>query len=137
MALKLDADGVRAFLDEHFPQTRDVGFTIQRLDEQGSLLRLDTGESHLRPGGTVSGPTLMMLADTAFYLVVLSRIGPTQRAFTTSLESHFLRRAPAGSLEAEAVLLRLGRTLAVGQVTVRSPEVDGPVAVATVTYSVS
>ncbi|MCB9682969.1 MAG: PaaI family thioesterase [Alphaproteobacteria bacterium] len=136
MSLQLDADGLRAFLGETFPQALRFGFVIDEVDDAGVTLRLPVDTRHLRPGQTVSGPTLMTLADTATYLAILSRVGPKALAVTTNLEIHFLRRPPEATLTARAELIKLGRTLAVATVTLRSDAVpEGPVGFATVTYS--
>lgn len=136
MAVVMDAPGIEAFLAEAFPQALEAGFGIARVDEAGVALTLATTTAHLRPGGTVSGPTLMMLADTATYLAILSRIGPVALAVTTSLEMHFLRKAPPGTLTCEGRLLKLGRTLAVAVAEIRSDATEGLVAYATVTYAI-
>lgn len=93
-----------------------------------------TSEQHLRPGGTVSGPTQMMLADTAAYFLVLSLIGPVPLAVTTHLSINFMRKPAPGPLEAEARILKLGKRLAVCDVMLGDPE--APVAHAQVTYSI-
>ena len=131
----LDADGLRAFLDRAFPQAVAFGFTIDAVTAAGVVLSLPTDERHLRPGGTVSGPTLMTLADTAAYLAILSRRGPLALAVTTSLEMHFLRKPPPGAIRAEGRLIKLGSRLAVVLVELTADGVDGAVGHATVTYS--
>lgn len=136
--LAMDGPALLAFLAEHFPQALAVGFTLERVEPQGVTLVLEAGDAHLRPGGTVMGPTLMMLADTVVYLAILSRVGPQALAVTTSLEMHFLRKAPPGRLVAVGRLAKLGRRLAVGTVSLRhEPDRGEPVEVglATVTYS--
>ena len=91
----------------------------------------------LRPGGTVSGPTLMALADCAMYVVLLSAIGPVGLAVTTNLGINFLSKAPAGhDVIAEARLMKLGKRLAVGEVTLFSAAGADPVAHVTATYSI-
>ncbi len=93
-----------------------------------------TSERHLRPGGTVSGPTQMMLADTAAYFLVLSLVGPVPLAVTTHLSINFMRKPAPGPLEADARILKLGKRLAVCDVLLGDPE--APVAHAQVTYSI-
>ena len=97
-------------------------------------LRLRSTERHLRPGGTISGPTIFTLADLAFYQLTLSLIGPVPLAVTTQLNLSFMRRPDPGLLEATATMLKLGRRLAVGDVLIEGEE--GPVAHAQVTYSI-
>ncbi|MGL4281424.1 MAG: PaaI family thioesterase [Albidovulum sp.] len=94
-------------------------------------------ERHLRPGGTVSGPTMFGLADVAVYLAILARIGPVALAVTTNGSIDFLRKPAAGvDLLGEARLLKLGRVLAVGDVLIRSEGMEEPVARAGLTYSI-
>jgi uncharacterized protein (TIGR00369 family) len=127
---------IERFIEAHFPQA--VGFAhIEALDEQAIRLRLGVEPHHLRPGGTVSGPALMTLADTAIYYLVLSRIGPVPLAVTTDLHIHFLRRPrPDADVLATAELLKLGRRLAVARVTLCSDGDAAPVAHATGTYAI-
>ncbi|MFW6049980.1 MAG: PaaI family thioesterase [Myxococcota bacterium] len=134
--LAMGIEDIERFVQEHFPQA--VGFgRIEALDGDVLRMRLAVEPQHLRPGGTVSGPTLMTLADTAIYYLVLSRIGPVPLAVTTDLHMHFLRRPrPEADLLATAELLKLGRRLAVARVTVRSDGADAPVAHATGTYAI-
>jgi uncharacterized protein (TIGR00369 family) len=132
--VKLDADGIRAFFATAFPQAERFGFAVDRIADDGITLSLPTTERHLRPGGTVSGPTLMTLADTAMYVAVLSQVGPEALAVTSNLEMHFLRKPSPGRLRAEARLLKLGRRLAVGTVEIFA-ETGEMVAYATVTYA--
>ncbi|MCB9665732.1 MAG: PaaI family thioesterase [Alphaproteobacteria bacterium] len=135
MSLELDAAGLVAFLEEHFPQALATGFTIDHVGEDGVSVGLVTDDRHLRPGGTVMGPVLMSLADTSTYLAILAREGPLALAVTSSLELHFLRRPRPGHLVAHARLLKLGRRLAVAQVDIRANGEAAPVAHGTVTYS--
>ena len=89
-----------------------------------------------RPGGTVSGPTLMGLADTALYVAIHATVGITPHAVTSNLNIHFLRRPPADrDLLAVCKLLRVGRTLAVGEVSIVSEGDDDPVAHVVGTYA--
>ncbi|MCX7645818.1 MAG: PaaI family thioesterase [Rhodobacteraceae bacterium] len=129
-------DELHDFLAEQFPQVKD-DFRVQALTENAITVRLPVAERHLRPGGTVSGPTMFALADVAVYLMILSRIGPVALAVTTSCAIDFLRKPAAGrDLIAEARLLKLGRTLAVGDVLVYSEGTAEPVARASVTYAI-
>jgi uncharacterized protein (TIGR00369 family) len=124
------------FLVQEFPQIAGE-VRVERLTPDGIVLRMSIGEGHLRPGGTVSGPTLFALADVAVYLAILSRIGPVALAVTTSGAVDFLRKPPAGrDLTGEARLLKLGRVLAVGDVLIRSEGAEEPVARASMTYSI-
>ncbi|MEO0486614.1 MAG: PaaI family thioesterase [Pseudomonadota bacterium] len=124
------------FLDEAFPQVADQ-FGVEEITGDGIVIRLKVGEQHLRPGGTVSGPSMFGLADVAVYLAVLSRIGPKALAVTTNCSIDFMRKpAAATDLIAECRLLKLGRVLAVGDALLFSEGMAAPVARATLTYSI-
>ena len=124
-----------AFLQAEFPQNR---CTLEELDEDGSVVVAHTvGERELRPGGTVSGPVMMTLADVALYIAILARIGIVPLAVTTNLSINFLRKPRADRrLVARCRLMKLGRTLAVGEVWIYSEGEDEPVAHATGTYAI-
>jgi uncharacterized protein (TIGR00369 family) len=99
-------------------------------------IMMTVNELSLRPGGTISGPTMMALADFAMYVAVLGGIGPVPLAVTINLNINFLRKPAQRDLLAEARLLRLGRRLATGEVTIRSDGEEKPVAHVTSTYSI-
>lgn len=132
---RMTADEIDAFLDERFPQARRFGYEILELDDEHLLLGLATDERHLRPGGTVAGPVLMTLADTAAFLILLAQLGPVALAVTTSLNINFMRKPEPGQLHARAEILKLGKRLAVTEVRIYAEEPKRPVAHATVTYS--
>lgn len=134
--LQLSAAELEAFLQEHFPQLDTLPYRVEHVAEGALALRLLYDAQHLRPGGTLSGPALMTLADTAMYLLVLAHIGPVALAVTTNLNINFLRKPPPGDVLANAQLLKLGARLAVGAVTMFSADAAEPVAHATVTYSI-
>lgn len=134
--LEMNEDDLWDFLRTEFPQAVAFGFAIDHLDPTRIRLSLPCGENSLRPGNTVSGPTLMTLADTATYLLLLARIGRVALAVTTNLNIHFLRKPGPGVLNAEATLLKLGKRLAIAEVELRSEGADDIVAHATVTYSI-
>lgn len=127
-----------AFLDRDFPQMNAGGraYHLEAVGPLSARMRLDGGEQHLRPGGTVSGPAMMALADYALYAAILANIGPVGLAVTTNLSFNFLRKPGPGALFAECRLLKLGRRLAVGEVALRSAGVDDIVCHATGTYSI-
>ena len=134
--LAVDAEGLERFLYATFPSSQET-FKIPSVTLEALELTAQAKARHLRPGGTVSGPFLMMLADTAMYLILLSRIGLVADAVTTDLHMRFLRRPPAGELLARAKLLKLGARLAVGEVAIfAASDTDRPVAHATVTYAI-
>ena len=131
----MDRAALTAFLAAEFGQVA-ADFAVERADAEGVALRLIPDERHLRPGGTVSGPSMFALADVAMYLAILSRIGPVALAVTTNCAIDFLRKPAAGQgLVAEARLLKLGRSLAVGDVLILSDGAAGPVARASLTYA--
>ena len=139
MALaKMSVAEVEQFLRDEFPQTfSSDDITIESADGQTCLLRQRYSERMLRPGGTVSGPTLMALADFAMYVVLLSAIGPIGLAVTTNLNINFLRKGqPGQDVLAEARLLKLGKRLAVGEVNLLSGTSPDPIAHVTSTYSI-
>ncbi|MFZ5566565.1 MAG: PaaI family thioesterase [Pseudomonadota bacterium] len=122
------------FLAREFPQTP---CTIVAVGDHGATIRHTVGQAELRPGGTVSGPVMMATADVALYVAILGEIGIVPLAVTTSLSFNFMRK-PAGDRDIIGVckLLKLGRTLAVGEVTLYSEGSDEPVAHAVGTYAI-
>lgn len=133
---RMTAADIEAFLATQFPQLDALPVKIERVEEQLIEVRLLHDDKHLRPGGTISGPALMSLADAAMYMLVLSSIGPVALAVTTNLNINFLRKPQPGDVLAQAELLKLGARLAVGSVTMFSEGDAEPVAHATVTYSI-
>lgn len=135
----MDCAALTSLLNTVFPEVFDgeaATFKILSVQENEAVIRLTADERHLRPGGTVSGPTLMTLADVAMYVVILAHSGPQTLAVTSNLSINFLRKPQAGILFGTARLLKLGRKLAVGDVLITSEhEPDKPVAHASVTYS--
>ena len=125
---------IGAFLAAQFPQSRCV---IRAAGQRASTVSLAIGEDHLRPGGTVSGPTLVTVADMALYVAILAEIGIVPLAVTTSLTINFLRRpAPSADIVGVCRLLKLGRLLAVGEVSLYSEGDPEPVAHVVGTYSI-
>lgn len=112
------------------------GFRTEHIGHGEARVRLPFDEAHIRPGGTISGPAMMALADFAMYAAVLGMIGPVELAVTTSLNINFLRKPGTVDLVAKARILKLGKRLAVGEITLESDGEDGPVAHATATYSI-
>jgi uncharacterized protein (TIGR00369 family) len=126
------------YLHDEFPQAFQGGeISIESADGESCLLRQRYSDQMLRPGGTISGPTLMALADFAMYVVLLSAIGPVGLAVTTNLHINFLRKGPPGQdVLAAARLLKLGKRLAVGEVNLLSGSSPDPIAHVTSTYSI-
>ena len=131
----LNADQVRAFLDEVSPGVTEW-MLIEQAGNRTARVRMTAGPERLRPGGIVSGPALMSLADAAVWVAVLGVICPVAMSVTVSLTIHFLRPAPAGDVVADARLHKVGRRLATGDVLLYADGDAEPVAHATVTYSI-
>ena len=121
---------------EKLPLVVQYGIRAELIDAGRVVMRMPFDQGHLRPGGTVSGPVMLALADVAIYVLVLGLIGPVELAVTTSLNANFLRRPRAADLIAEARILKLGKRLAVGEVTIHSDGDDEPVCHVTATYSI-
>jgi uncharacterized protein (TIGR00369 family) len=128
-------EDLHRFLREEFPQA-PPGITVELLKDDFIRVRQKTAERHLRPGGTISGPTLMAMVDCGFYLLLLGRLGPVALAVTTNLNINFMRKPEPADLIGEGRLLKLGKALAVGDFTIWSEGKADPVAHATVTYSI-
>jgi uncharacterized protein (TIGR00369 family) len=123
----------REFSQIFYPQS---GLTIEDAAHCGARVRQAYSAQFIRPGGTISGPTMMALADFTMYVAVLATIGAVPLAVTTNLNINFLRKPAGRDLIAQCRLLKIGKSLAVGEVTVRSDGIDDPVAHATSTYSI-
>ncbi len=131
----LDAAGIQRFLETHFPQALDFPVVIREVTDTTLTLELEGRESFLRPGATMSGPTLMTLADTAAFFLLLAKLGPVAQAVTTSLHIDFLRRPTLGNVIGKAELMKLGKTLAVVRVVLTGIDGGEPIAHASVTYA--
>lgn len=129
----LREEELHAILLEAFPGTTQL---IESVNERGVTLRLKIDGSHSRPGGTVSGPSIMALADCAAWLAIMSRIGPVVLAVTTSLHIDFLRRPHLSDLICDAEILKLGSRLGIVHVRVHNEQMSELVASAQVTYSI-
>jgi uncharacterized protein (TIGR00369 family) len=134
----MSAEEIERLLRLEFPEgfNDNSGLSIERVSAGGCVVRQAYRERFARPGGTISGPTMMALADFAMYVAVLGAIGPVPLAVTTNLTINFLRRPRPQDLLAEARLLKLGTRLAVGEVAIRSAGEDALAAHATLTYSI-
>jgi uncharacterized protein (TIGR00369 family) len=131
-------DETVAFLEREFPQIHHGGrhYHLEAVGPLSARMRMDHHERFLRPGGTVSGPAMMTLADLALYAAILASIGPVALAVTTNLSFNFLRRPGPNGLLGEARLLKLGRRLAVGEVLITAPSSSDLVCHATGTYAI-
>ncbi|MBC7622227.1 MAG: PaaI family thioesterase [Aeromicrobium sp.] len=122
------------FFAAEFPHSN---CTIEAIGRRSAVVRYAVREADLRPGGTVSGPALMATADVALYVAILGTIGIVPLTVTTSFNINFLRKPAAGcDIIAECKLLKVGKALVVGEVTLYSVGNDDAVAHAVGTYSI-
>lgn len=131
----MTADELTAFISDAFPG-RDTPWLVEEVAPGRTVTRLPASQLMLRPGGTVSGPTLMALADSAAWAATLAEIGPVALSVTSHLSIHFLRKPQPGDLVATTEMLRRGRRQAVVEVRITSGAEPDPVASATVTYAI-
>jgi len=136
MEMKMDAAALQTFLERNFPQV--VGdFEFVEVAPPFVTLALIASDKHLRPGGTVSGPSMFGLADVCAYFCILAALGPVALAVTTNCSIDFMRKPAAGRLLCRMELLKLGRTLAVCEGRLFSEtDADNIVARASLTYSI-
>ena len=122
------------FLASDYPYTN---CTIEAVGGKSATVKLQVGANHLRPGGTVSGPVLMTVADVALYVAILGEIGIVPLAVTTSLSINFMRK-PAADRDIIGIcnLMKMGKSLAVGEVFLYSEGIEEPVAHVVGTYSI-
>ncbi len=135
MELKMTIAEITAFLEKVFPQI-DNDFDVISLSPEEIVVRMNVKERHLRPGGTVSGPSMFALADVSYYIATLAFIGPEALTVTTNCSIDFMRKPAATDMIAKARVLKLGRTLSVGDVLLYSEGLEKPVARANLTYSI-
>ena len=125
---------IQKLLQREFPEN---SMDLELCENRRARLRMDIDHTHLRPGGTVSGPTMMLLADTAVYAAILSTVGAVILAVTTNLNINFLRKPESDrDLVGESWLMKVGKRLIVGEVIIYSDDDTDPVAHATCTYSI-
>lgn len=134
--IEMDRAALERFIEAEFPQI-DGDFVVDEITEEGIVMRMLVAEKHLRPGGTVSGPSMFALVDLGMYFALLSRIGPVALAVTTNCAIDFMRKPAAGrDLLCDTRLLKLGRNLAVGDCLLRAEGDPAPVARASLTYAI-
>ncbi len=133
----MSAEEITELLDREFPQIHAGGraYFIESVSSGEAIVRLEATEIHLRPGGTVSGPAMMALADFAAYAVILAHIGPVALAVTTNLNINFLKKPEPGPLFGTCRLMKLGKRLAVVDCAIAGKGDSGLAAHATATYS--
>ncbi len=136
LTIAMDAEALNVFLAAAFPDSpRDSRGQVVAVAPGHVRVALQPGPANLRPGGIVSGPTQMALADTAAYALVLAHIGLVAMAVTSSLNYQFLRACPVGLLTADATMIKLGRRLVVSDIRLWVDDPDRPIGQAMVTYA--
>lgn len=135
MTLAMTINEIHDFLIRVFPEVCD-DFDVLELSDDEITVRMNITDKHLRPGGTVSGPSMFTLADVSYYLATLAHIGPKALTVTTSCSIDFMRKPAPANLIAKARVLKLGKALSVGDVMLYSEGMDKPVAHANLTYSI-
>ena len=128
-------EDLNEFLEKEFPQV-SKNFEILKVSDKNFSMLMHISSEHLRPGATVSGPTMFLLADVTFYLATLSLIGPKSLTVTTNCSINFLRKPNISNLISESRVLKIGKTLSVGDVLIYSEGIKEPVAHASLTYSI-
>jgi uncharacterized protein (TIGR00369 family) len=123
-------------LHESMPEMRGLDLRVDRLVRGEVVLRLGHDDRRLRPGGTISGPTVFMLADLALYAVTMSIVGLETLAVTTDVSIHFLRKPKPAALVCTAKVLKAGKRLVVGEAEIATEGESEPVAHVVGTYSV-
>jgi acyl-coenzyme A thioesterase PaaI-like protein len=127
---------LRAYLIEIFPEFwKDGDLRVEDIAPMSATVRLIHHPKHLRPGGTISGPTMFGVCDAALFVAILGEIGPVAHAVTTSASINFLRKPAPADLIARTRLIKLGKRLAVGEVALYSEGESEMVAHTTATYS--
>ncbi len=134
----LSASELELFLAKEFPEFYNPanGLSIEEVRGTGARVRQTFNPQFIRPGGTISGPTMMALADFTMYVAVLGAIGPVPLAVTSNFAISFLRKPGHAALVADCRLLKVGKTLAFGEILIGCEGSDEPVAHATATYSI-
>lgn len=136
--LVMTADALNGFLDRDFPELNAArrAFEVVEVGPRHATVRLDAGPEMLRPGGTVSGPALMTLADIAAWVVILAHIGPQGLTVTTHLSIDFLKKPQPGVIFGRSKILKLGKRLAVASVEIGDEAGLEIFAHASATYSI-
>ncbi len=136
--MQMTTKQLMSFLKQHFPQVADK-FMVHINNEGRLSVEMPVNNKHLRPGGTVSGPSMFALADVAFYLAILQKIGPEELSVTTNATINFMRKPGLEPLVAIPQIHKLGRHLVVGNVLIYAASdlmFEKPVAGASLTYSI-
>lgn len=134
--MALTAKEIEAIIREGVPMAEDIDFQVDEVSPERAVARVPFSSRLVRPGGTLSGPTMMALADAAMYAVILSALGRVEMAVTSNLNINFLQRPQAVDLIGEAILLKLGKRLAFCEVRLTSEGSSDLVAHVTGSYSI-
>jgi len=132
----MNAEQVTDYVRKIFPQADGYQWQAREIGPGTIMVAMKTSHYDLRPGNTISGPTMFALADVTAYLLVLAHIGEVALAVTTNLTINFLSKPPLADLRAEGRLLKLGKRLAVCEIHIMPQGGDTLVAQATATYSI-
>lgn len=133
---KITPKAFNALTDRELPIASNYGFRAEEIGEGTARVRAPFNADFTRPGGTISGPVMMALTDFGMYAALLGAIGKVPLAVTTNLNINFLRLPAPVDIVADCNVIKLGRRLAVIEVTLRSDGEDAPIAHATGTYSI-
>ncbi|MCB1837355.1 MAG: PaaI family thioesterase [Alcanivoracaceae bacterium] len=133
--MSLTAAQVQQLIRDGLPMAEASGLIVEEREDGGIRMRQPFDPRTIRPGGTLSGPTMMGLADAAMYAAILSRLGRVEMAVTQNLNINFLARPAPAELVADAEIIRLGRRSAVLEVRVYSEGGDQLVAHVTGIYA--
>jgi uncharacterized protein (TIGR00369 family) len=131
---KFSAEEANAFLDTAF-KGRGRQNQVILMEPGRAILRLEADETHLRPGGYISGPTQMSLADSAAYMAIMTLTGLEPMTVTSNLNINFLRPCIGRVVIAEGTILKMGQALAVIEVDIRIEGAEKPASHAIVTYA--
>ncbi|MCH2459386.1 MAG: PaaI family thioesterase [Henriciella sp.] len=135
MTSKVTVEEANAFLTKAFNSSQNRSEVIL-MEDGHAIMRLKAGPEHLRPGGYISGPTQMTMADSVTYMAIFTRLGITPMTVTSNLNINFLRPCIGEAVIAEAKLMKLGKTLAVAEVEIRAEGSDKVASHGIVTYSI-
>jgi uncharacterized protein (TIGR00369 family) len=113
----LSADAVERVIHDSIPHVAANGVTVESVGTGTARVRFPYQPWMLRPGNVLSGPALFLAADVAMFAVLLAHAGKDLKAVTSDLTMHFLNKAEIGDITAEAKLLKVGRRLAVMEVS--------------------
>ena len=133
---KITPEAFNTLTERELPIAANYGFRAEEIGEGTARARAPFNAHFTRPGGTISGPVMMALTDFGMYAALMGAVGPVELAVTTNLNINFLRLPAPVDVVADCNIIKLGRRLAVIEVTLRSEGEDAPIAHATGTYSI-